>query len=239
MSAPSRLSDDLLVQRRRAQIVAAAVELFAGQGYHQTTVQDVARRAGVSAGLIYQYVADKDDLLLQALATVLDLYRQEIPRALRGLADPLERWRTAARAYCEVVDRHRESCVLAYRSTKSLRRDRRRVIKEAEMETNALIAGCVRDCIEAGLFRPVDVELATYQVVMLAHAWALKHWRMRDLWTLDEYLSRGLDLFAHALLTPRGWRRWRALPAPAPAPRAGATRPGARGRRRSGPAAAS
>jgi AcrR family transcriptional regulator len=233
--ARARAPDELLVQRRRAQIVAAAVEVFAERGYYQTTVQDVARRAGVSAGLIYQYVADKDDLLLRALATVLDLYRQEIPRALRGLADPLERWRTAARAYCQVVDRHRESCVLAYRSTKSLRRDRRRVIKEAEVETNALIEGCVRDCIRDGLFRPVDVELATYQVVMFAHAWALKHWRMKDLWTLDEYLDRGLDLLAHGLLTARGWRRWRALPDP----RTGSTRPGARARRRTGRAAAS
>jgi len=207
----SRVADEELVQRRRAQIVAAAVELFSHQGYYRTTILDVARKAGVSAGLIYQYVTDKDDVLLLALLSVLDLYRQEIPVSLAGLADPMERFLAAIRAYCRVVDEHREATVLAYRSTKSLAPDRRKVIKASEMETNALVAGCLRDCIKAGLFRPVNVELATYQLVTFAHAWALKHWRLRDLCTLEEYLEAGLDIFAHALLTPAGWRRYRNL----------------------------
>src|SRR5512138_1141609 len=100
----SRVADEALVQKRRAQIVAAAVELFSRQGYYNTTILDVARKAGVSAGLIYQYVSDKDDVLLLALMSVLDLYRQEIPRALEGISDPLGRCFEAIRAYCHVVD---------------------------------------------------------------------------------------------------------------------------------------
>ena len=215
MSVPpnvkSRVTDEVLVHRRRSQIIAAAVELFSRKGYYRTTILDVARKAGVSSGLIYQYVSDKDDVLLLALLSVLDLYRQEIPVALQGLADPLERWRAAIDTYCRVVDRHREGTVLAYRSTKSLPEHRRQVIKDSEIETNALVAGCLRDCIDKGLFRPVNVDVVTYQLVTFAHAWALKHWRLKELCTLDEYVSQGLDLFAHALLTPKGWRHHRKL----------------------------
>lgn len=207
----SRVADEALVQRRRAQIVAAAVELFSRQGYYNTTVLDVARKAGVSAGLIYQYVSDKDDVLLLALMSVLDLYRQEIPRALEGISDPLERCFEAIRAYCRVVDQHRTATVLAYRSTKSLPRDRRDVIKQSEIETNGLVAACLRDCIAPGLFRPVHVNVVTYQIVTFAHSWALKHWRLKELCTLDEYVATGLDFFAHALLTPAGWRHYRRL----------------------------
>lgn len=207
----SRVTDEALVQRRRGQIVAAAVELFSRQGYYNTTILDVARKAGVSSGLIYQYVSDKDDVLLLALASVLDLYRQEIPRALGGLTDPLERWFAAIRAYCRVVDQHRTATVLAYRSTKSLPSDRREVIKQSEIETNGLIAACLRACIAPGLFRPVNVNVVTYQIVTFAHTWALKYWRLKDLCNLDEYISTGLDLFAHALFTPAGWRHHRKL----------------------------
>jgi AcrR family transcriptional regulator len=207
----SRVTDEALVQRRRSQIIAAAVELFARQGYYNTTILDVARKAGVSSGLIYQYVSDKDDVLLLALMSVLDLYGRDIPRALEGLSDPMERWFAAIRAYCRVVDEHRVATVLAYRSTKSLPRDRRAAIMQSEIETNALIAACLRACVAAGLFRPVNVDVVTYQFVTFAHAWALKHWRLKDFCTLDEYVSSGLDLFAHALFTPAGWRHYRKL----------------------------
>lgn len=207
----SRVTDEALVQRRRSQIIAAAVELFSHQGYYNTTIQDVARKAGVSSGLIYQYVSDKEDVLLLALLSVLDHYRQEIPRALEGLTDPLERWLAAVRSYCRVVDRHRVAVVLTYRSTKSLPRERREVIKQSEIETNRFISGCLRDGIAAGLFRPVNVDVVTYQITTFAHTWALKHWRLKELCTLDDYVASGLDLFAHGLLTQKGWREYRKL----------------------------
>lgn len=207
----SRVTDEALVQRRRSQIIAAAVELFARQGYYHTTILEIARKAGVSSGLIYQYVTDKDDVLLLALMSVLDRYGQEIPRALEGRTDPLERWFAAIEAYCRVVDGHRVATVLAYRSTKSLPPDRRQVIKQSEIETNALISDCVRACIAAGLFRPVNVNVVTYQFVTFAHTWALKHWRLKELCTLDEYVASGLDFFAHALFTTAGWHRHRKL----------------------------
>jgi AcrR family transcriptional regulator len=205
----SRVTDEVLVQRRRGQIIAAAVELFARRGYYRTTILEIARKAGVSSGLIYQYVRDKDDVLLLALLDVLDSYRQQIPIAVEGLSDPLERWCAAIDAYCRVVDQRREATVLAYRSTKSLPADRRAVIKQSEIETNALVSRCLQDCIDAGVFRSVNADVVTYQLVTFAHTWALKHWRLKELCTLDEYVDQGFDLFAHALLTAKGWRHYR------------------------------
>lgn len=207
----SQVTDEGLVQRRRGQIIAAAVELFSRQGYYCTTIMDIARKAGVSSGLIYQYVSDKEDVLLLSLLSVLDSYKHEIPLAMEGLTDPLERFLAALTAYVRVVDQRREATVLAYRSTKSLPDDRRQLIKAHELETNELIAATLRDCIAAGLFRNVKVELITYQLVTFAHSWALKHWRLKELCSLDEYIAEGVDFFAQALLTPKGWRRYRKL----------------------------
>jgi AcrR family transcriptional regulator len=203
----SQVGDEVLVQRRRAQIVAAAVELFSHKGFYRTTIQEIAKKAGVSCGLIYQYVTDKEDVLLLVLLSVLDSYKQEIPAALARLDDPLERFEESIRAYCRVVDQRREATVLAYRSTKSLPPARRELIKNAERETNALIAATLQECIDAGLMRPVAVELTTYHLVTFAHTWALKHWRLRELCDLDLYVHEGLDLFARALLTEAGLAR--------------------------------
>jgi AcrR family transcriptional regulator len=48
---------------RRDEILAAAVRVFAGRGFHTCRVSDVAREAGVSHGLVYHYFASKDELL--------------------------------------------------------------------------------------------------------------------------------------------------------------------------------
>ena len=204
LDVKSLVTDEALVRERRAQIVAGAVKLFSEKGYDQTTVQQVAKKAGVSTGLIYQYVHDKEDLLLLSILDVVDSYAREIPAALEGVEQPLDRCCAAFAAYCRVVDARRDATLLAYRSTNSLPPKRQQLIKDAELETNELIGACIQDCVNQGLFRDVDIGLATYQLVMYAHAWALKHWHFVKRIDLEVYISRGLDLFLHGLLTDKG-----------------------------------
>jgi AcrR family transcriptional regulator len=202
----SKVDDAALVARRRSQVLGAAIELFSKRGYHATTVKDIAGRAGVSTGLVYQYFGDKEDILFLALQAVLDTYKERIPRAIEGTEDPLQRFRAAVHAYCRVIDANIAATVLVYRETKSLSRPRRDVIKRKETETNALIEARVRDCIRAGLFEKVDAALLTYQIVMIAHAWALKAWHFAGTMTVDQYVDRNLALLLHPLLTERGRR---------------------------------
>lgn len=198
MPVKARVADEALVRKRRQQIIEAAVELFSDQGYYRTTVHEIAAKAGVSTGLIYQYVEDKDDILLLSILGVIESYSREIPLALEGIDDPLQRFRVALGTYCRVVDRLRKSTVLAYRSTRSLPPARRRLVMEAEVQTNGLIAQSIQDCVDAGVFHDVDVEFLTYQAVMLAHSWALKHWRLSRKYTIDEYIDHGVSMYLRA-----------------------------------------
>ncbi len=200
----SLVSDPRLVEARRAQIVRAAVKLFSEDGYYTTTIQRIAREAGISTGLVYQYVRDKDDVLLLALQLVLDTYEREIPQRLKGIAHPIARLCAALDTYCAVVDRLREATVLTYRSTKSLRPERRALIKKGETRTNRLLEACIRACIEGGYMREVNVHLLAYLQVMFCHAWALKHWAMRDRYTRERYVREGLKLLVEPFLAAKG-----------------------------------
>jgi len=51
------------VEARRNQILDAAWSCFAQRGFHQTTMQDIATDAGISAGAIYRYYASKEAVL--------------------------------------------------------------------------------------------------------------------------------------------------------------------------------
>jgi AcrR family transcriptional regulator len=111
-----------LIQLRRGQIIAAAIELFGERGYHDTAIREIAKHADISIGTIHQYVTDKEDVLFLALIEVLDSYLRRIPAALAGLTDSLQRFRAAVAAYCAVNDERAAATVLAYRETASLRK---------------------------------------------------------------------------------------------------------------------
>ncbi len=48
---------------RTEQILDAAVQLFSEKGFHRTTTRDIAELADVAEGTLYNYFANKDDLL--------------------------------------------------------------------------------------------------------------------------------------------------------------------------------
>jgi AcrR family transcriptional regulator len=53
-----------LTTARKNQILAAAADVFAEKGFDLTTTKEIAKRAGISEGTIYNYFASKTDLLL-------------------------------------------------------------------------------------------------------------------------------------------------------------------------------
>jgi TetR/AcrR family transcriptional regulator, transcriptional repressor of aconitase len=57
-----KVTPDHLAGRRR-EILAAAAACFARDGFHRTSVQDIVRESGLSAGLIYRYFTGKDDMI--------------------------------------------------------------------------------------------------------------------------------------------------------------------------------
>ncbi len=70
---PQRLRDRLR-EATSAAILAAAEEAFAESGLHSTRMDDIATRAGVSVGTLYNYFADRTALL----AALVDSRRQNL-----------------------------------------------------------------------------------------------------------------------------------------------------------------
>jgi AcrR family transcriptional regulator len=74
-----------LVAARRMQILDAATRVFARKGFNRATIHDVARDAGVADGTIYNYFANKTDLLFGLLDRLNDTERR--PASLAQVVD--------------------------------------------------------------------------------------------------------------------------------------------------------
>ena len=74
---------------REEQIVAVAVGEFARHGYANASMVDIARRAGISKPLIYQYFGSKDGLYLACLHTVSGGLLERLDEAESDVDDTL------------------------------------------------------------------------------------------------------------------------------------------------------
>jgi len=59
-------------EEKRALIMDTALDLFANKGFHSTSIQDIAEKAGISKGLLYNYFDSKEDLIRIIIAKGLD-----------------------------------------------------------------------------------------------------------------------------------------------------------------------
>lgn len=73
-SDPNASKRDKALAARRRKILEAAVVCFQENGYHQTGVRDIATKAGVSLGNLYNHFPGKHDVLVE----IADLERAEI-----------------------------------------------------------------------------------------------------------------------------------------------------------------
>ena len=83
--------------QRRAQILDAANALFAERAYDEVSVEDIARAAGVSRGLVHHYLGGRKAVFIGLLERLATLREEQLPppvgRSARArLADTVSRW---------------------------------------------------------------------------------------------------------------------------------------------------
>ncbi len=94
------------VAQRRRKILEAAVMCFLEEGYHQTGVRDIAARAGVSLGNLYNHFPGKHDVLIE-IARMEKIDHEPFLKLLSANGDPgkvLLRFVNKYAAYASATD---------------------------------------------------------------------------------------------------------------------------------------
>lgn len=59
-------------------IIEAGAYAFTEKGYHQTKMDDIAKKVGVSKGAIYQYFKSKEQLFFEVIEFILESQKDEV-----------------------------------------------------------------------------------------------------------------------------------------------------------------
>jgi AcrR family transcriptional regulator len=89
---------------RRLELIAAALEVFGDRDYDQVSVDEVAKAAGVSHGLVFQYFGSKKALYIACLEPLIETFRARIEPDPD--LPPLERVREGLRNFADAISEH-------------------------------------------------------------------------------------------------------------------------------------
>lgn len=225
-SAPEQLQREIRDVRSRwrtRQVLDAAVRLMNGGSFEAVSMQALAREAGVSVGLIYSYFGGKEDVVVAVVLDVVEELRGQVDTAIAGAGgDPVEQLAAAFGAYCRVLDTHRHAGLLTYRQSGELGPDARNRLKAGELTTLTPLREAAGSARAAGLLVPdADLDLLVFDLMILAHGWALKHWHFPEHLDVHRYVAAQTAAMLRSALAPEQHVRYRHLLDPT-----GGARPG-------------
>ncbi len=135
------------------RILEAAVKVFARQGFHQSTVAQIAKEAGVADGTIYLYFKNKDDILVHFFGfkakQVFDRFREEVARG----ADSLEKLRNLVRVHLSEFQRDPDMAIVYHVETHQISRLAEDQIRVMGKMYHDIISDIVEEGQQKGLLR--------------------------------------------------------------------------------------
>jgi AcrR family transcriptional regulator len=148
-------------EAKRAAVLRAAVQMFNERGFHQTSLDDVAARLGISKPTIYHYLGNKDQVLLECVSIGLGQLIEAAEQSRQSAGMGADRLIAFLVRYAEVNMDDFGRCVirtgdeaLAPESRARFRALKRRI----DSDLRGLIAAAVAD----GSIATCDVKLTAF-----------------------------------------------------------------------------
>jgi TetR/AcrR family fatty acid metabolism transcriptional regulator len=100
------------VSDKREAILRAAIKVFAGKGFFNSKVADIAGEAGVADGTVYLYFKNKDDILHSIFDRAMSEFITDGRRELAGIEGPEAKLRRIAELHLEKLGADRDLAVV-------------------------------------------------------------------------------------------------------------------------------
>ena len=143
---------------RKDQIVQATVECITKYGYHNFSMQDVARTAGVSKGIIHYYFLNKDDLMMSVLDKVAGDIEKTLSKEMQKSTNPKQKLEIFIDVSFDVVRNTKEyyQVNMDFWTQINQKEEVRNVIASHYAKFRESAAQIIREGVQAKAFRNID-----------------------------------------------------------------------------------
>ncbi|MEV0334450.1 TetR/AcrR family transcriptional regulator [Nocardia sp. NPDC050717] len=167
-----RTEPTAIERARRAQIVRAAIDTIAENGYPRASFSAIAAAAGLSStGLISYHFASKQNLMTEVIATIMADFTAFVA-ARTGHGTPAERLADFVTANCTFIREHRNHLVTMLQ-LQTVAADTEARDRQADSD-RAKLAGLLAEGQRAGDFRAFDPDLMAGFILSLRNGVILR-----------------------------------------------------------------
>ena len=154
---------------RKRQITRAAYEIIAEKGYNNFTMMDIAKRAGVSSGLIHHYFKDKENMLVTLLREMQQNIRQSLEQSIDPIADPREKLEIFMDQAFGLVENEKEYIYVTFDFLTQIKFNERmqRILSKLYRGYRETIVMILREGKAKGIFNEVDEHYVATMFVSL------------------------------------------------------------------------
>jgi AcrR family transcriptional regulator len=157
---PSRPALRERYERRQREVIDVAAGVFARNGYHATSMQDLVDATGLAAGGLYHYIGSKEQLLV-LVCDQLMVPLLERARTLGDEGSPEEELRGLVRLWVEHVEAHRDHMLVFQQERHVLEQGSQwRALRASRKEFELLLDGVLERGEASGAFAFADRRLA-------------------------------------------------------------------------------
>lgn len=197
----SSAKDTLLIENKHKQIVEGACRLFCANGYHPTTIRQIAEACEMSMGQLYHYISCKDDVLYLVHRHFHRIWYEYVNAGdAQQSDDPVQRFVSSLRRNLIFVYENRELIQFIYSETRYLDNKHLRVVLEMDKKN---VLCYYRQCLEDLSTRitvNADLDILASILAFILVFQPIRGWTVKDKPAeqvaeyLLEFILRGLGV---------------------------------------------
>ena len=148
---------------KREAVLRTAVQLFLEQGYHGTTLNDVAERLNITKPALYNYFRGKDEILYECWALGAERVDDRLDEIAAAGGSGLTKLRMLIVAYAEMMTTDYGKSLVRF-DLRDLSEHNRKSIQASKRKIDRAFRAYIRDGIVDGSIRPCDVKLSAFAI---------------------------------------------------------------------------
>ncbi|MBU4565326.1 MAG: TetR/AcrR family transcriptional regulator [Desulfarculus sp.] len=189
-------------RQRQKQLYDAAARLFAAQGYHATSLRELAEALGLNKSSLYHYFDSKQELLYQLLDDYISEALAGIKSLCAGPRDPEEKLADFMRYYTRFYARDLDRLALLVNEVDNLEPRYRKVLEKKERRYLAALTDILDQLREQGRLKEVPSTVAAFAFFGMVH-YTFRWYRPKGKVSPEELSEMFWEIFGRGVLRPQ------------------------------------
>ncbi len=183
----------------RQEIVEAAVRLFNKNGYHATSMQDIAHAVNIKKPSLYHHFTSKEAILLAILEAGMEQLINELEAIVTSNLDCSAKLRAAVHSHTRVIAANPEGAGVFLREDRGLGPEYMAQYIAKRDHIERLFRAIMQQGIREGQFRDADVSITVHAMLGTVN-WMTRWYRQTGRLSAAQIADIFADLFLDGLL---------------------------------------